>query len=80
MTAHCGVEWLGPLNGITWRTTVPDGITDFVPQEWEPVVTMNGSILLTLVMTEGPDPTVTATTNGFSLIYRPTAESAPECD
>lgn len=80
METHCGVGWLGPLNGVVWRTTVPGGAIDFVPPAWRAAVAMDGSIFLAVLMTEGPEPTLTATANGVSLVYRPAAEPAPGCD
>jgi hypothetical protein len=80
MSVHCGVEWLGTLNDVTWRTTVPGGAVDWVPPSWQQVVAPDESLLLEVTMSAGPDPTVTATANGFELIYRPATESAPGCD
>ncbi|CAN5542081.1 hypothetical protein BH20CHL7_BH20CHL7_07940 [soil metagenome] len=80
MSAHCGVEWLGELNGVRWRTPVPGGVADFLPSEWAHGVAMDGSIVLEVLMSEGPDPRVTATMNGHSVVYRPTNDAAPGCD
>jgi hypothetical protein len=80
LTVHCGVEWLGTLNDVTWRTAVPEGAMDWVPPAWQQVVAMDESIVVTVVMSPGPDPTVTATANGLDLVYRPAREPAPGCD
>jgi hypothetical protein len=79
MSVHCGVEWLGVLNGVAWRTEVPPGAVDFLPPEWQPVV-VDETILLTVLLAEGPEPTITATANGRAVVYGPSAEPPPGCD
>jgi hypothetical protein len=79
-SVHCGTEWLGTLNDVTWRTDVPAGVTDWVPPAWEPVVAMDESIVVTVVMSPGPDPTVVATANEHDVVYRPSREPGPRCD
>lgn len=79
-TVHCGVEWLGTLNDVTWRTAVPGGATDWVPPAWQEVVGPDESIMVTVVMSPGPEPIVTAGANGLDLVYRPSREPAPGCD
>lgn len=80
MWTHCGVEWLGELNGVTWRASVPDGTTDWMPEAWRQVVAMDETIVLEILMSEGPDPTVTASANGAEVVYRPADEPPPGCD
>jgi len=80
MSAHCGVEWLGTLNDVTWRTAAPNGVIDWVPAEWQQVVAPDETLLLEIVMSPGPDPTVSAVANGFEVTYRPATEPAPGCD
>ena len=79
MSVHCGVEWLGELNAVAWRTDVPDGAIDFLPPQWEPLVGSDEQLELTLLMQTDPEPTITATANGHSVIYRATAEEPPGC-
>ncbi|HVR33633.1 MAG TPA: hypothetical protein VMS74_13125 [Acidimicrobiia bacterium] len=31
---HCGVEWLGEVNGVQWRAESTDGSFEFLPGEW----------------------------------------------
>ena len=71
---HCGIEWLGVLNGVMWFTDEP------MPAEWEELVTGNETIDLSIGMTEGPSPVVRATAGGATVVYRPTAETPPGCD
>ena len=80
MSVHCGIEWLGELNSVAWRTDVPVGSQDSVPSEWEPVVDADQEIDLMLLMETGPDPRITATANGHSVVYHATAEKPPGCD
>ena len=77
---HCGIEWLGTLNDVAWRTTVPEGAVDWVPPAWQPVVDSDQSIVVTVIMSPGPDPTLTATANGHAVLYQPAEGPAPGCD
>jgi hypothetical protein len=79
-SVHCGIEWLGTLNDVTWRTNVPAGASGWVPPEWEQVVAMDESIIVTVVMSPGPDPTLTPTANDRAVVYRPAQEPAPGCE
>lgn len=77
---HCGIEWLGTLNGVEWRAEVPDDGTDFIPEEWQEAVNpATGQLTVEILMSEGPDPTVEATVNGHTVIYRPASEDPPGC-
>jgi hypothetical protein len=80
MGTHCGVEWLGTLNAVTWRTGVPEGVVDWMPPAWRQVVAMDGSIVLEIEMSPGPDPKLVALANGHAVVYRPAQEPAPGCD
>lgn len=79
MPVQCGIEWLGPLNNVMWRTDVPPDAADFVPPEWEPVVA-DEAVILTLLMQTGDPPTLTASANGYTVTYRATADDRPGCD
>jgi hypothetical protein len=80
MSVHCGVEWLGELNGVWWRTLVPNGTGDFLPPAWAQGVAMDESIVLEVLMSEGPLPIVEVTANGHTVVYRPATEDPPGCD
>jgi hypothetical protein len=80
MSVHCGVEWLGELNGVWWRTLAPNGTRDFLPPAWAQGVAMDGSIVLEVLMSEGPLPIVEVTANGHTVVYRPATEDPPGCD
>lgn len=79
LTVHCGIEWLGYVNEIAWRTDVPADVQDFVPPEWEPAV-RGESIDLSILLQTDPEPMIEATANGFTVVYRATAEDLPGCD
>lgn len=78
-SVHCGIEWLGELNSVAWRTDVPADVVDFVPPQWEPVV-VDQTITVSAVMRAGDVPTITATANGHDVVYRATSEVPPGCD
>ncbi|HSK52322.1 MAG TPA: hypothetical protein VLA44_06155 [Clostridia bacterium] len=80
MSVHCGIEWLGPLNDVTWRAEVPAGAGDVVPDQWAPLVTGDGMLDLTILMEEDPAPRLTATANGHSVTYVATTQEPPGCD
>jgi hypothetical protein len=79
LSVHCGIEWLGVINDITWRTDVPAGVTDFVPPEWEPLAA-DESIVVSVLLEAGDPPTVTATANNHDVAYTPASEPDPGCD
>lgn len=73
---HCGVEWLGELNSVWWRTDeAADGV---VPAEWEDAVEVDGTVDLEIKLTVDP-PRIEATAAGHTITYRPSAEEAPTC-
>ena len=76
---HCGIEWLGYVNDIGWRTDVPGDAVDFVPPEWQSAV-RGESIDLSILLSTDPEPVIEATANGHAVVYRATAEDLPGCD
>jgi len=79
-SVHCGIEWLGNLNGVEWRTDVPAGAPDFVPDEWlSEINAATGALTVEILLSEGPDPTLEATLNGHTVTYRPALEDPPGC-
>ena len=77
---HCGIEWLGYVNDVAWRTDVPQDVADFVPPEWQPALNDDQSIELSIVLHPGPEPMLEATANGHTVVYRATIEKPPGCD
>jgi hypothetical protein len=78
LSVHCGIEWLGELNGVLWRTDVPPDSVDHVPAGWQPSVDDQERLLVELVLATDP-PTLTATANGVSVVYEPATGSRPGC-
>lgn len=70
---HCGIEWLGELNGVLWRTDQP------LPDAWIEVAKIE-MVVVEVVLATGNPPTVTATANGVSLTYLPDPGPQPGCD
>ena len=70
---HCGIEWLGELNDVVWRTS------EDLPAEWEAVIESE-VIELQVTMRTGNPPTVEASANGATITYEPTTEPVPGCD
>ena len=78
LTVHCGVEWLGYVNDIAWRTDATSGFD--VPPEWEPAVDDSEFIDLSILLQTDPGPIIEATANGHTIVYRPVTEDPPGCD
>jgi hypothetical protein len=76
---HCGIEWLGRLNYVAWRTDVPAAVPDFIPPEWQTGVDASQAIELSIILRTGPEPVIEATANGHTVMYRATAEDPPGC-
>jgi hypothetical protein len=76
---HCGVEWLGPINSVFWRTEAPDGAIDYVPAEWQPLV-VDEQLEMKIVIRLEPQTHLSASANGHTLNYEPVANAAPGCD
>lgn len=76
-SSHCGLEWLGPLNDVSWRTPEAEG-SDWIPVAWKPAIE-NELVTLRILMTADP-PQLRATANGHSVTYEATPEDAPGCD
>lgn len=74
LDVRCGVEWLGRLNDVSWRTE--EGST--MPPEWQTLIEDDAVVVSVLLRTE-PEPTITATAKGHSVVYRPSLEELPAC-
>jgi hypothetical protein len=93
--ARCGLEWLGQVNDIWWRTEAPAGEPGWIPDAWRTAVREDGmlpmEILLLAAGGDGVDldavddedladrPRLEATANGATVIYRATTEAPPAC-
>lgn len=68
---ECGVEALGPINGVVWVSDL-----EATPPEWTDAA--QGALLeVSLLMREGPDPTLTVTAAGFGVAYVPDPGASP---
>lgn len=77
---HCGVEWLGEINGVQWRAESAENVLDYVPDEWREAVDDYEYITVEIVLTEGDPPTLDATALGHTLRYLPADSDPPGCD
>ncbi len=75
----CGIEWLGEVNGVTWRTDVPAGEGAFVPSEWQAAIEPDGTIDLGITLRVEPEPGIEAVAEDHTVNYRPSADAAPAC-
>ncbi|MEX1005017.1 MAG: hypothetical protein WD156_06595 [Acidimicrobiia bacterium] len=78
--AHCGVEWLGEVNGVQWRAERVDGSIDFVPEEWRAEIDGEQYLTVEILLTEGDPPVLEATAAGHTVRYLPATEDPPGCD
>jgi len=74
LDTRCGIEWLGELNGVAWRTDEP------MPAEWGRAVEAPGALDVLLKVEAEPESLIRARVNGRTVVYKPTAEELPECD
>jgi hypothetical protein len=72
---HCGPEWLGPLNGVLWRSEVTD-----TPDAWRAAMGPDGEYAVVEVLLETEPPRLTATFADHEVAYEPSAEEHPGCD
>jgi hypothetical protein len=71
---HCGPAWLGPLNDVLWRSETTD-----TPASWRAVLDADETLVVEVLLEVDP-PTLSATANGHTVVYEPTAEEHPGCD
>jgi hypothetical protein len=84
--ARCGVEWLGQLNGIWWRTDDPAGVRRSIPDAWQGAIAPSGLLEVQVILRTADDPAVTdgrprveATAGEHTLRYGATTEPDPGC-
>jgi hypothetical protein len=77
---HCGIEWLGELNGVQWRAEDVPGRLDHVPAAWQALVDDDQYVTVEIVLEPGDPPTLDATAGGFTVRYLPADEDPPGCD
>jgi hypothetical protein len=79
LSVHCGIEWLGELNGVHWRTAVPVADPGGIPAPWRAEIERDGTIDLTITLHVEPEPAIDAVAGGHAVRYLPSAESGPPC-
>ena len=77
---HCGVEWLGEINGVQWRAESADGSFDFLPSQWRGAVGDDQYLTVEIVLVEGDPPVLDATAAGHTVRYLPASADPPGCD
>ncbi|HEX2404975.1 MAG TPA: hypothetical protein VHM29_09750, partial [Acidimicrobiia bacterium] len=71
----CGVDYLGQINHVHWHQAEGSGM----PEAWK-VAIIDGLLDVELMMTPGPEPTLTASTGGVEVLYLPGPETQPVCN
>ena len=79
LPTHCGIEWLGEINGIQWRMERPPG-GQYLPEEWRPAIDDWEYVTVELLLTPGDPPLLEATALGHTVRYVPATEDPPGCD
>ncbi len=67
----CGFEAIGEINSFDWVTAEP------IPEGWLEAATGAESVVVEVLLHEGPDPTLEVTFQDETVVYEPTDE--PEC-
>ena len=71
----CGIDYLGEINTVHWHRAEGSGM----PEEWDAAI-VDGLLDLELIMTPGPEPTLTASAGGVDVVYLPGPETMRACD
>jgi len=74
LDTRCGIEWLGEVNDVAWRTDEP------MPEEWKSAVEAPGALEVLLEVEVEPESLIRARVNGKTVLYKPTEGEIPECD
>lgn len=69
----CGIESIGEVNRVHWQTESD------VPAEWLDAANETGLLQVSVLMTEGPEPTLTLEAAGKSVEFRPGEPLANPC-
>lgn len=71
---RCLWPWLGELNGVHWRTAEEE-----VPWEWEDFYDEDGYLTVELLLTSGPDPSLTVTAGARAVDFEPARPPPGNC-
>ena len=80
LDVRCGIEWLGELNDVWWRTEVPAGEPERVPPEWRDAIDAAGTVDLWITLHVEPEARIEAVAGSHTVTYRPSPDEAPACD
>ncbi|HJR93641.1 MAG TPA: hypothetical protein VJ938_14475, partial [Acidimicrobiia bacterium] len=69
----CGIEWVGELNRVSWHTDTP------LPGIWLEEAGNGQVIEVTVLVTEGPEPTLTLSAAGHDVVYTPSPPNPSPC-
>ena len=73
LDVRCGIEWLGEVNGLTWRSSTP------IPAVWTDLVE-DQVLILSIELAIEPSPSISATAGEATVLYEPTTDPIPGCD
>ncbi len=76
---HCGIEWLGTFNNVSWRADLPAGSLGAAPPQWPPAEP-DQTVHVSISLHTDPEPVIEATANGHTITYRPSVDEPPGCD
>ena len=71
----CGADYLGQINTVHWHRAEGSGM----PEEWK-TAAVDGLLDLELMMTPGPEPTLTASVGGVEILYLPGPPAEAVCE
>ena len=71
---RCGIEWLGEVNDVAWRTD------QAMPEEWKSAVEAAGGLNVSITLHVEPETLIEAELNGKTVVYKPTVEELPKCE
>jgi hypothetical protein len=73
----CGVEWVGPLNSVAWRTDDPEAAAGRLPVAWKEAIEDG---MLTAEIRLRTDPArLSVTVGGRTVEYLPGSGPMPAC-
>lgn len=74
MDVTCGIGYLGQVNDVDWVTDV-----EAIPDAW--IEAIDGQeLVVRLRLRARPEPRMTASVGGESVVYRPSPDGPPACD
>jgi hypothetical protein len=76
--SHCGVRYLGELNGLHWLASDPESVaTDWIPTAWPQNGESSTPLRVELLLAQD-GASIQASNNGYTVTYLPTDEVADD--